>query len=82
MQSTALSENMKTSFMSRLWFVERDITSQIGSVRPNPVCGRINTDLGVCWYLISTDLLSSMTSTYILIILQGTQLFSWLQAIK
>ena len=47
MQSTALSENMKTSFMYRLWFVERDITSQIGSVRPNPVCGRINTDLGV-----------------------------------
>ena len=47
MQSTAVSENMETSFMNRLWFVQRDITSQIGSVGPTPVCGLITTDLGI-----------------------------------
>ena len=47
MQSTAVSENTETSLMNCLWFVQRDITSQIGSVRPNPVCGLITTDLGI-----------------------------------
>ena len=38
---------MESSFMFRLWFMQKDITSHISSTRPNLVYGVMNKDLGI-----------------------------------